>query len=300
MADMKLSFATLDVFTEQRFAGNPLAVVLDADGVENSTMQAIAREFGHPETVFVLKPEAVGSTARVRIFTPATELTFAGHPTIGTALVLALRRGAGDDVTLEEQIGPVRCRVDVQNESHGRASFFVPALPQPAGAPASRHAVSAALGLDAGDIGFDDLAPAKWSVGNTFTFIPVRSIDGVRRCRVDDTKWDAAFEANGRSFAFVFSRETEAKGRNFHARMFAPRAGVREDPATGSAAAAFSGFCAQALKLADGEHHFVIEQGFEMGRPSLIELGVTMRGGTIAAASVGGPAIVVTEGMIDA
>jgi trans-2,3-dihydro-3-hydroxyanthranilate isomerase len=300
MADIKLSFTTLDVFTERRFAGNPLAVVFDADAVETSTMQAIAREFGYPETVFVLKPEAAGSTARVRIFTPAMELAFAGHPTVGTALVLALRRGAGTNVTLEEKIGLVRCLVDAQTTSYGRASFIVPALPKLASAPASRDAISAALGLDVGDIGFDDLALAKWSVGNTFTFIPVRSNDAVRRCRIDDSKWDAAFEANGQSFAFVFSRETDAKGRDFHARMFAPRAGVREDPATGSAAAAFSGYCAQALRLADGEHHFVIEQGVEMGRPSLIELGMTMRGGALAAASVGGPATVVTEGTIEA
>jgi trans-2,3-dihydro-3-hydroxyanthranilate isomerase len=300
MADMKLSFATLDVFTEQRFAGNPLAVVFDADGIETSTMQAIAREFGHPETVFVLKPESPGNTARIRIFTPAIELAFAGHPTVGTALALALRRDTGANVTLEQKIGPVRCRVDAQSNSYGRASFIVPALPKPAGAPASRDAISAALGLNPGDIGFEDLVVAKWSVGNTFTFIPVRSIDAVRRCRIDDARWDAAFEVNGQSFAFVFSCETDAKGRDFHARMFAPRAGVREDPATGSAAAAFSGFCAQALRLADGEHRFIIEQGFEMGRQSLIELGMTMRGGALTAASVGGPAVIVTEGRIEA
>jgi trans-2,3-dihydro-3-hydroxyanthranilate isomerase len=297
---MMHSFATLDVFTERRFAGNPLAVVFDADGFEGSTMQAVAHEFGHPETVFVLKPQAAGSTARVRIFTPAMELAFAGHPTIGTALMLALRRGAGANVTLEEKIGPVQCRVDVQSNSHGRASFIVPALPKPAGKPTSRGAISDALGLDPVDIGFGNFAPAKCSVGNTFTFIPVCSIDAVRRCHIDDAKWDAAFEANGQSFAFVFSRETDAPGRDFHARMFAPRAGVREDPATGSAVAAFSGLCAQALRLADGEHHFVIEQGFEMGRPSLIELGLTIRGGLLTAASVGGPAVVVTEGTIQA
>src|SRR5262245_65027386 len=96
---MKLPFATLDVFTDKRFAGNPLAVVLDADGLDAETMQSIAREFGHPETVFVLKPDNLGSTARARIFTPATEIAFAGHPTVGTALVLALL-GRGDAGTI--------------------------------------------------------------------------------------------------------------------------------------------------------------------------------------------------------
>src|SRR5215813_7937354 len=107
---MKLPFATLDVFTEKRFTGNPLAVVFDADGLGDATMQTIAREFGHPETVFVLKPEAAGSTARVRIFTPAVELPFAGHPTVGTALILALKgHGQTSTIVLEEKIGIVRC-----------------------------------------------------------------------------------------------------------------------------------------------------------------------------------------------
>jgi len=94
---MKLNFATLDVFTTKRFAGNSLGVVFDADGIDGATMQVVAREFNHPETVFVLKPKAAGSTAGARIFTPGREMPFAGHPTVGTALVLTLRRGAGND-----------------------------------------------------------------------------------------------------------------------------------------------------------------------------------------------------------
>jgi trans-2,3-dihydro-3-hydroxyanthranilate isomerase len=294
---MRLPFATLDVFTGKRFAGNPLAVVFDGDGLAAATMQAIAREFGHPETVFVLKPEQTGSTARVRIFTPAREMPFAGHPTVGTALVLTLRRGAGTEVNLEEKIGLVRCQVAPEGPDHGRASFMVPSLPEVSGEAASREAIAAALGLDAGDIGFAGHQPQKWSAGNSFTFVPVRNIDAVRRCRIDDAQWDAAFEGVG---AFVFSDETEDIAHDFHARMFAPRAGVREDPATGSAAAAFAGFCARGLPVGDGEHHFMIEQGYEMGRASLIELSVTMRGGALVSAAVGGPAIIVTEGTIEA
>jgi trans-2,3-dihydro-3-hydroxyanthranilate isomerase len=296
---MKLNFVTLDVFTATRFAGNSLAVVFDADAVDGATMQAVAREFNFPETVFVLKPEA-GGTARVRIFTPGMELQFAGHPTVGTALALALRRGGGSDIVLEEKIGPVKCRVTPDGTDRGRASFILPTLPKEAGTPASKEAIAAALGIAVDDIGFDAYQPSKWSIGNTFTFVPVRSIDAIRRCRIDDGRWDAAFEANGRSFAFMFCRETEDKANDFHARMFAPKAGVREDPATGSAAAAFAGFCARALSLGDGEHRFTIEQGYEMGRPSLIELGVTMGGGTLSSATVGGPAIIVTEGTIEA
>jgi len=227
-------------------------------------------------------------------------MPFAGHPTVGTALALSLRRSAGTDVVLEEKIGLLKCCVETEGTDRGRASFVVPGLPSEAGAAASSAAIAAALGLGVADLGFDNHQPTKWLLGNTFTMVPVRNLDAVRRSRIDDAAWDAAFEANGRSFAFVFCRETEDKANGFHARMFAPRAGVREDPATGSAAAAFAGFCARSLSLGDGEHRFVIEQGYEMGRPSLIELTVTMSGGKLASASVGGPAIIVTEGTIEA
>ena len=152
---MKLNFATLDVFTTERFAGNSLGVVFDADGIDGATMQVIAREFNHPETVFVLKPKAAGSTAGARIFTPGREMPFAGHPTVGTALVLTLRRGAGNDVVLEEKIGLVKCRVVAEGNDHGRSSFIIPAMPSEAGAAASREAIAAALGLAVDDIGFD-------------------------------------------------------------------------------------------------------------------------------------------------
>jgi trans-2,3-dihydro-3-hydroxyanthranilate isomerase len=296
---MKLNFATLDVFTSRRFAGNSLGVVFDADGIDGVTMQAIAREFNHPETVFVLAPKADGSTAAVRIFTPGREMPFAGHPTVGTALVLTLRRGAGNDVVLEEKIGLVKCRVVAEGSDHGRASFIIPAMPSEDGTAASREAIAAALGLAVDDIGFDGHQPSRWSVGNAFTFVPVRNIDAVRRSHIVDARWNAAFESNGPAAAYVFSSETEDKTNNFHARMFSPAFGLREDPATGSAAAAFAGFCARSLSLRDGTHGFKIEQGFEMGRPSLIALGVTMQGGALASATVGGPAIIVTEGTIE-
>jgi trans-2,3-dihydro-3-hydroxyanthranilate isomerase len=293
---MKLAFATLDVFTERRFTGNALAVVFDADGVDDTRMQAIAREFGHPETVFVLKPAAEG-TARLRIFTPAMELPFAGHPTVGTAVMLALKGlGKGGTIVLEENIGPVTCTATAAGGG-GRARFLLPGMPTPAGAAANNEAIAAAIALSPADIGLEKLQPSRWSLGNTFTFVPVRGLDAIRRCRPDNTNWDRAFE--GRSAAYVFCRETVEPGSSIHARMFALRLGVVEDPATGSAAAAFSGLAAQALDLADGEHRLVIEQGYEMGRPSQIELLMTIRNGALSSAYIGGSAVVVTEGIID-
>lgn len=297
---MKLAFATLDVFTDRRFTGNPLAVVFDADALDAATMQRIAREFGHPETVFLLRPEA-GGTARIRIFTPAMELPFAGHPTVGTALLLSLNgHGHTETIVIEEKIGPVRCTAAPAGADHGYARFIVPELPKPAGPAANDRAIAAALGLTPDDIGLDGLAPARWSIGNRFTFIPVRGLDAIRRCRPSDAHWDAAFESDGRSFAYVFCRETADRGHSFHARMFAPRSGVPEDPATGSAAAAFAGLIAETSSPGDGEHRFVIEQGYEIGRPSLIELSLTMARGALASASIGGHAIVITEGTIEA
>ena len=159
---------------------------------------------------------------------------------------------------------------------------------------------SYALGLSVSDIGFDRFVPARWSVGNAFTFVPVRNLDAVRRCRVNEPAWDQAFELGGRTSAFVFCGETIDPANQFHARMFAPRLGVAEDPATGSAVAAMGGLCVRTLALDQGEHRFNVEQGHEMGRPSLIELTLTMRSGLLRLATVGGPAIVVSEGTIEA
>ena len=202
---------------------------------------------------------------------------------------------------LEEKIGLVRCTVAPAGADGGHARFVLPELPKPAGSAAPAAAIAAAIGLDEDDIGLDHLAPMRWAIGNIFTFVPVRSLDAVRRCRVNDAKWDAAFEVGGvRSQAYVFCRETVDPGNSFHARMFALRLGVTEDPATGSAAAAFAGLAAQELSLGDGEHRLVIEQGYEMGRPSQMELLLTIQGGKLASASVGGMAVVVTEGTIEA
>jgi trans-2,3-dihydro-3-hydroxyanthranilate isomerase len=298
---MKLSFATLDVFTERRFTGNPLAVVFDADALDDARMQAIAREFGHPETVFVLTPQA-GGTARVRIFTPVMELPFAGHPTVGTAIILALKGHARDagNILLEEQIGLVPCTATLTNSGGGYARFVLPELPRPTGPAASAEAVAVALGLSSDDIGFKNLMPSCWSAGNAFTFVPVRGLDAVRRCRPNEALWEAAFAAAGGSRAYVFCRETVDASNTFHARMFWFRQSLSEDPATGSAAAAFAALAAQALSLGDGEHRLTIEQGYEMGRPSVMELMPTMQNGKLASASVGGPAVVVTEGTIEA
>jgi trans-2,3-dihydro-3-hydroxyanthranilate isomerase len=290
---MRRRFATLDVFTDRRFAGNPLAVVLDAEELDAAVMQAIAREFNHPETVFVFAPADPAHRARVRIFTPARELPFAGHPTVGTAVLLGARDG-GRDLVLEEGIGAVRCTLESMRGDGGSARFTIPQLPTEVGPTAAAATIAAALTLAPSDMGED--RPARWSAGNPFTFVPIAGLAAMVRCRPDPAKFEAAFGAGGA--AYVFCNETVEPGRHFHARMFAPAMGVPEDPATGSAAAAFAGVLAR--RLSDGTHTITIEQGYEMGRPSLIHLTAEIAAGRLVSASVGGDAVIVTEGTIEA
>jgi trans-2,3-dihydro-3-hydroxyanthranilate isomerase len=265
-------------------------------------MQAVAREFNLSETVFVSPPADSAHRAGIRIFTPAAELPFVGHPTVGSAVLLAcIDGGAGRrEFVLEEGIGPVRCVVEPGAGDHGYARFELPRLPERAGDPASDRAIAAALGLDVAEIGFGRFRPARWSAGAPYTYVPLRDLAAVRRCVVDMNHWDEAFSLDTHKAAFVFCRETAVPGRAFHARMFAPRQGVPEDPATGSAVAAFSGLLADAAPPPDGEHVFDFEQGYEMGRPSLIRLMVAVREGRLVAAAVGGEAIVVSEGTVEA
>lgn len=298
---MRRRVVTLDVFTNRRFAGNPLAVVLEAEGLETGAMQAITREFNLAETVFVLPPDDASHRARLRIFTPATELPFAGHPTIGAAVLLNRIDGGGArDFVIEEGIGPIPCATASTDPDRGRARFQLARLPEPFGEPGARETIATALGLAPEEIGFDAFRPSVWSAGVPFTFVPVDSLDTIKRCQPRLDHWDAAFAHHERSSAYVFCRETVEPGSAFHARMFGPRLGVYEDPATGSAAAAFAGALMRFAPPGDGEHDLVIEQGYELGRPSLITLSVSVRDRQLAGAAIGGKAITVTEGTIDA
>ncbi|TCR61694.1 PhzF family phenazine biosynthesis protein [Bosea sp. BK604] len=299
---MSRRFATLDVFTTRPHAGNPLAVVFDSDGLDTEAMQAIAREFNLSETVFVAPPANPTNSASVRIFTPAAELPFAGHPTVGSAVLLALRAAAdgraSGSLVLEEKVGLVPCTVSVQGARAGRATFSLPRLPaeidQPAGAPL----LAEALGLDEREIGFDTHVPSIYSAGVAFTLVPVFGLQAMGRIRLDTGLWPKVMKPEGHPNAFVYCRQTQDAGHHYHARMFAPSMGIPEDPATGSAVAAFAGAVMRFDQPEDGEHVFVVEQGYEMCRPSQIELGLTVASGKLVAARIGGAAVVVSEGTL--
>jgi trans-2,3-dihydro-3-hydroxyanthranilate isomerase len=298
---MRRRFVTLDVFTDKRFAGNPLAVVLEPEGLDTAAMQRIAREFNLSETVFVEPPENKAHRAKLRIFTPANELPFAGHPTVGTAVLLGQLDGGTQqrEFVLELGIGPVRCKV-TPSEDDGPALFDLPKLPEDIGAPASDEDIAAAVGIDPADIGFDGMRPARWSAGAPYTLLPLRDRAAVGACAINSAAWKKAFGLDAHAAVYMFCRQTTQPEHAFHTRMFAPGAGINEDPATGSAAAALAGYIAKFDKLNDGSHPLVIEQGYEMGRPSLIELTLKISGGKLTGASIGGSAVVVMEGTIEA
>jgi trans-2,3-dihydro-3-hydroxyanthranilate isomerase len=292
-------FVTLDVFTRRRFAGNPLAVVLDSEGLGDATLQAVAREFNLSETVFMFPPAAPSHRARLRIFTPQAELAFAGHPTLGTAVLLGRIDGQlGARVfILEERIGLVRCAFEPIDKDRGRVRFDLPQLPVEIGPAGDDASLAAALSVSASEIGFDEFVSGRWSAGVPFALVPVRSLDTAKRCRIDVARLKLLVPPGA---VFVFCRETVDPGCSFHARMFAPLLGVPEDPATGSAVAAFSGMLARFGRLGDGEHTIAVKQGIEIGRPSVIELAMTIAAGALTHAAIGGEAVVVSEGTIEA
>lgn len=300
---MRLRFSTLDVFTNTRFAGNPLAVVLGADGLDSATMQTIAREFNLSETVFVLEPRDSINTARLRIFTPLRELPFAGHPTIGAAILLATQRAPemltrnGIVIALEEEIGLVRCDV-VRDASRAiLARFTAPRLPVRGAWSPEPAPLAKALGLESEEIGFGRHAPSTFSAGVELVFVPIRSRAALNRARPDP----AAFAAllGERIGAYLYTSETVEPASAVAARMFANGVGIGEDPATGAAAAAFAGVAHAFEAPEDGEHEFVIEQGYAMGRPSRIILGSRIETGALVAVTVAGHAVEVQRGDLD-
>jgi trans-2,3-dihydro-3-hydroxyanthranilate isomerase len=296
---MKRRFVTLDVFTTRRHAGNPLAVVLEADGLDTEAMQAIAREFNLSETVFILPPERPEHRASLRIFTPGGELPFAGHPTVGTAVWLALHDDAAgtlpEMLVLEEKVGLVSCAVEVKGSHAGHAVFTLPRLPERIGDAPKTDALAAALSIAPGDIGFGNHVPARYSAGVPFLFVPVATREAVARAKPQAAEWQSAIGQGG---AFLYTRETAETGHAYHARMFWPGTGIGEDPATGGAAAAFAGAIMAYDRPEDGDHRLVIEQGYEMGRPSQIMLEMSVRGGALASARIGGSAVLVSEGVL--
>lgn len=293
----ELTFYTLDVFTTEPFGGNPLAVIPEAPPLEDSLMQAVAREFNYPETVFVAPAHSADALYRLRIFTPTSELPFAGHPTIGTAQLLfehGMTPAPIDGVSeflLEEDIGLVPIAICATDEGRFFTWLTAPRLPAPGNTVPSRQRLAAMLGLELEQIGAAGMPESRvFSAGVPFTFIPLIDRDALKRCQLNIAHWHETLSQGEAPQVYVFCRDAE---NEFHARMFAPALGVSEDPATGAAAAAFAGYLWDTTGQAGC---YSIAQGEDMGRPSLIHVELTAAGNELQKVRVGGTAVRISQG----
>ena len=297
---MRYRFFLCDVFTDERFGGNPLAVLPDARGLSAAQMQQIAREFNFSESTFVLPPES-GHTRRVRIFTPSTEVPFAGHPNVGTAFALATAGELGEigetsTVTFEEKAGLVAITI---RRDPGKPIWCELAAPQrlSLGKAVSAQSVAAAVSLDASDVVTTTHSPQVASVGLPFLIAELHGRAALAKAR---TRLDAvhALAAEGVTpDVHLYTRSADEF--DIRARMFAPLDGVPEDPATGSANCALAGLLSHYDRAADGSFRWRIAQGVEMGRPSVLEARAEKKEGIVVETHIGGASVLVGEGFIE-
>ena len=295
---MRYSYATADVFTDQPFGGNPVAVVRDARGLSTARMQAIAVEFNYVETTFVLPPADPAHTAHVRIFTPDREVPFAGHPNIGTAFLMAREATARGGVmperyVFEEAAGLVPISILREDGMIAGAELL---SPEPLSLRSEGDAARAAacLGLTAGDVRVDAHGPRVISVGLPFLVLELASRDALRRARPDRRAYDALLPLDEARSVYAYTRDVDdegsAGGCDLQARMFTWR--LVEDPATGSATAALTAL----LALSRGDDlRLQVGQGVDLGRPSLL-LTRACQEGEAMKAFVGGRCAAMFEG----
>jgi trans-2,3-dihydro-3-hydroxyanthranilate isomerase len=264
----KFSFVTLDVFATARFEGNPLAVVFDADELDTDTMQKLASEFNFSETAFLLRPAHEGHHARVRIFNRRAEMPFAGHPLIGSAVALAVRKKLGNELILEVPAGVVSAIVSLDPQGRPKAATVEAPCPFSTGLTLDARSIARALAIAEDDVLVGGHLPIVASAGNPFVIAEL-AIDALQRCKPDLAGFRSAIddwpELSGRLAVYVYARS----GAAVSARMFAPLSGTWEDPATGSAAAALAGLFLS-TGCEDAAIDFTIRQGAEMGRPSVL------------------------------
>jgi len=290
-----LSYHVSDVFTDRPFSGNPLAIVEEADGLSDAQMQTIARQFNLSETIFVQTPDDPAHSAKVRIFTPAAEIPFAGHPTIGCALHLA--GGQDGTITLEERAGLVPVAI---TRSGTLAEFTAPRIPAPIGTAPDAATIAAAIGLSPAQIG--PHAPGAFEGGPAFLYAQLTDLAALAAAAPAQPGWGtmiatAGIDDTGRSPVGLYLY-TAGAGCDWQARMFAPDDGVPEDPATGSATALLAGQLLANGALSDGTTTLSLRQGVEMGRPSALRLSVDVADGALTAIRVAGSAVPVASGQI--
>lgn len=296
---MKLKFHTLDVFTTRKFAGNPLAVVLDADHLTTKQMQTITKEFNLSETTFVMKPQDPSNTAKMRIFFPGGEMPFAGHPTLGTAILLAELRGL-DQVRFELNAGLTPVDITLGNGIFS-GILTAPKIPSlDLAPPPSVMEVAQALNVAESDIGFDrhDVVVTRGAIG--FLCVPLNTRKALEKSKVVEPQWSSLLnKVQGLDAAYLYTRGGDHPETSYRARVYAPTGGIPEDPATGSATVQFAAQLLVAESLEAGTHTWYLEQGYEMGRPSELKLEADVNFGKLTAVRVGGSAVRMMTGEIE-
>lgn len=296
-------YVTVDVFTDTRFGGNPLGVVLNAEGLTTEVMQAIATEFNYSESTFILPPKDPANTAQVRIFTPKSELPFAGHPNVGTSFVMASRGMAGGDkFVFEEAAGLVPIEIVRDGEAVVRTTLTAP-QPVQTGQSYLVEDAATAITLPPEKIVTTRAVPTIATVGLPFIMVEVEDRAALAAAKPNLAGFEALLDATdpsgtGRSSTLVYTTTGVEEGLDVACRMFAPAHGCVEDPATGSANAALTGFLAMTSGEADLDLALRIGQGYDMGRPSQLFGTATKRAGVVETVTVGGTSVFVMEGTI--
>ncbi|RAS12703.1 trans-2,3-dihydro-3-hydroxyanthranilate isomerase [Ensifer adhaerens] len=305
-APKSVAYVTVDVFTDERFAGNQLAVMSDARGLSDRQMQAIATEFGYSEVTFVLPPRDPANTAEVRIFTPTTEIPFAGHPNVGTAFVLGgqkeiFGRAPGKILRFEEKAGLVEATLLREGGVVVGATIVVPRS-LTVGPEIDADTIAACASLAPEAVSRRVHAPTRLSVGLPFAVAEIKDVATLSSAQPNVTAFQAAnarYKPEEHSFSlFLYARSAEAPWQ-IRARMFAPLDNVNEDPATGSASAALSAYLVSLIQEQDIDVEIIIEQGVEMGRRSLIGAHVRKQGGVVRKVSLSGHCVSAMRGLID-
>ncbi|MGB3465620.1 MAG: PhzF family phenazine biosynthesis protein [Cyclobacteriaceae bacterium] len=292
----------LDVFTSQRFGGNQLAIFPDANDFTERQMSTIARELQLSETVFVIQPKDKNNHYGMRIFTPQMELPTAGHPTIGTSFFMVRYINFDEeidhiDLSIEQQVGIINAKVNVEKGIPVFSSMYQP-LPEFIKTIDNKKDFARMLSVEENAIG--DTPIEVISCGVPFTFIPIRSLALIKEVKLNVTIWEEMKERYGISFIYVFTTETENPDHHVHGRMFAPEAGIAEDAATGAANGPLGCYLYKhnAIEQSEDNATLISEQGFEMGRPSLIHIEITEEEGKINQVKIGGHSVLIGQGQI--
>jgi trans-2,3-dihydro-3-hydroxyanthranilate isomerase len=294
---VNVEFYTCDVFTRHRFGGNQLAVIPDARGLSPGQMQHIAREFNYSETTFVFPPEQ-GHDRKVRIFTPAREVPFAGHPNIGTAFVLASNGLIGDladasVIAFEEEAGVVEVSIVRKEDDRLWCELLAPQELK-IGTVVMPELAAPALSLDVADINLALHPPCVAGVGLPFLIVELASQDALEKACFNTAVMEVMAKKSIPPDILIY---VQGRGSaDIHARMFAPLDGVPEDPATGSANCALAALLTHYEPADSGEFSWTISQGVEMGRPSLLQARTQKSGGSVTATRIGGDCVMVSRG----